>query len=90
MVELSGGVGEAIEDDHAVVASVIVGVHDEREKVAEGVDIGRRWLSWGGGGVEGWDGTGGGSIFREGFGRELVWFGVEKFLFLFFISVYFI
>lgn len=35
MVELGGGVGEAIEDDHAVVASVIVGVHDERERVAE-------------------------------------------------------
>lgn len=36
--------------------------------------------------MEGWDGTGGGSIFREGFGRELVWFGVEKFVFFYFLS----
>lgn len=36
--------------------------------------------------MEGWDGMGGGSIFREEFGRELVWFWVEKFV-CFFLSL---
>lgn len=38
--------------------------------------------------MEGWDGMGGGSIFREEFGRELVWFWVEKFFFFYLCLFY--